>query len=101
MKEGLTRKGFVFIEALAPCPTLYSRRNKLGDGVDQLKYYKEKSVIKNGCDTKEVGISFQGQLIVGKFVDRERPTWLDAMNTHYTGHFGDKYQTYGGDNGQM
>jgi len=26
MLEGLHKKGFVFIEALAPCPTLYSRR---------------------------------------------------------------------------
>ncbi len=42
MKEGLQKKGFVFIEALSPCPTLYSRRNRLGDGVDQVKYYKER-----------------------------------------------------------
>ncbi|HUK13077.1 MAG TPA: 2-oxoacid:ferredoxin oxidoreductase subunit beta, partial [Thermoanaerobaculaceae bacterium] len=71
MKEGLAKKGFVFIEALSPCPTLYSRRNRLGDGVDQLKYYKEKSTIKNGADTKEVGLGFQGDIVVGKFVDRE------------------------------
>jgi len=95
MKEGLAKKGFVFIEAMSPCPTLFSRRNRLGDGVDQLKYFKEKSVVKNGADTKEVGLTFQGEIPVGKFVDRERPTWLEAMNKHYTEHFGDKYQTYG------
>jgi 2-oxoglutarate ferredoxin oxidoreductase subunit beta len=95
MKEGFSKKGFVFIEALAPCPTLYSRRNRLGDGVDQLKYYKEKSVLKNGADTKEVGLSFQGPIAVGKFVDRERPTWLDAMNAHYVQFFGEKYKPYG------
>ncbi|MBI5244147.1 MAG: 2-oxoacid:ferredoxin oxidoreductase subunit beta [Elusimicrobia bacterium] len=95
MKEGLAKKGFVFIEALAPCPTLYSRRNKLGDGVDQLKYYKEKSAIKNGADTKEAALSFQGDIIVGKFVDRERPTWLDAMNRHYSNVFQGKYRPYG------
>ena len=99
MKEGLLKKGFVFIEAMAPCPTLYSRRNKLGDGVDQLKYFKEKSVIKNGADTKEVGLTFQGDITVGKFVDRDRSTWLDSMNSHFTQHFGDKYQTYGANNG--
>jgi len=100
MKEGLSKKGFVFIEALSPCPTLYSRRNKLGDGVDQLKYFKEKSVIKNGADTKEVGLTFQGEIVVGKFVDRDRPTWLDSMNQHFTAHFGDKFKTYGASNGQ-
>jgi 2-oxoglutarate/2-oxoacid ferredoxin oxidoreductase subunit beta len=95
MKEGLTKKGFVFIEAMAPCPTLYSRRNKLGDGVDQLKYFKEKSVVKNGADTKEVGLSFQSEIVVGKFVDRERPTWMEAMNQHFSAALGEKYQPYG------
>jgi 2-oxoglutarate/2-oxoacid ferredoxin oxidoreductase subunit beta len=95
MKEGLEKKGFVFIEAISPCPTLYSRRNKLGDGIDELKYYKEKSVIKNGADTKDVGIAFKGEIVVGKFVDRERPTWLDSMNDHFTKVFGDKFTRYG------
>ena len=95
MKEGLAKKGFVFIEALAPCPTLYSRRNRLGDGVDQLRYYKERSVVKNGADTKDLGLSFQGEIIVGKFVDRERPTWLESMNQHFSEALGEKYQHYG------
>jgi 2-oxoglutarate ferredoxin oxidoreductase subunit beta len=95
MREGLAKKGFVFIEAMSPCPTLYSRRNKLGEGVDQVKYYKEKSVVKNGADTKDVGIAFQGEIVVGKFVDRERPTWLDAMNEHMQAKLGDRFQPYG------
>jgi 2-oxoglutarate ferredoxin oxidoreductase subunit beta len=100
MLEGLNKKGFVFIEAMSPCPTLYSRRNRLGDGVDQLKYYKEKSVIRNGADTKEVGIAYQGEIVVGKFVDRERPTWLDSMNQHFSGVFGDRFTPYGVTDGQ-
>jgi 2-oxoglutarate/2-oxoacid ferredoxin oxidoreductase subunit beta len=95
MQEGLAKKGFVFIEAMSPCPTLYSRRNKLGDGVDQVKYYKEKSVVKNGADTKDVAISYQGEIAVGKFVDRERITWLDAMNLHMKAKLGDRFQPYG------
>jgi len=96
MLEGLRKKGFVFIEALSPCPTLYSRRNKLGDGIDELKHYKQKSVVKHGADTKEVGLTFDGEIVVGKFVDRERPTWLDAMNDHFTQTLGGKYTPYGG-----
>jgi len=94
-KEGLSKKGFAFLEVLSPCPTLYSRRNRLGDGVDQLKYYKEKSVVKNGADTREVELTFQGEIVVGKFVDRERPTWLDAMNEHFAQRFGERYTPYG------
>jgi 2-oxoglutarate ferredoxin oxidoreductase subunit beta len=96
MLEGLRKKGFVFIEALSPCPTLYSRRNKLGDGIDELKHYKQKSVVKHGADTKEVGLTFDGEIVVGMFVDRERPTWLDAMNDHFTQTLGGKYTPYGG-----
>ena len=96
MLEGLKKKGFVFIEALSPCPTLYSRRNKRGDGIDELKYYKEKSVLKHGADTKEVGLTFDGPIVVGKFIDRDRPTWLDAMNNHFTQTLGARYTPYGG-----
>jgi 2-oxoglutarate ferredoxin oxidoreductase subunit beta len=96
MLEGLKKKGFVFIEALSPCPTLYSRRNKRGDGIDELKYYKQKSVVKHGADTKEVGLTFDGPIVVGKFVERERPTWLDAMNDHFTQQLGNKYVRYEG-----
>ena len=95
MQEGLKKRGFVFIEAISPCPTLYSRRNKRGDGVDELKYYKQNSLIKNGANTQEVGLTFNGKVVVGKFVDRERPTWLDAMNEHLTQTIGDQYSTYG------
>ena len=93
IKEGLSKKGFVFIEVLSPCPMLFSRRNRLGDGVDQLKYYKQKSVIQNGADTKEVGLTFQGQITVGKFVDRDRPTWLEVMDKRFSACFGEKYKS--------
>lgn len=96
MREGLQKKGFVFIEALAPCPTLYSRRNKRGDGVDELKHYKQNSIVQNGANTQEVGLTFNGKIVVGKFVDRERPTWLDAMNEHFKQTIGGAHTPYGG-----
>jgi len=61
-----------------------------------MKYYKEMSEIRHGANTKEVGIEFQGKIIVGKFVDIERPTFLDAMNEHFQQKFGDKYIPYRG-----
>ena len=96
MLEGLKKRGFVFIEAISPCPTLYSRRNKRGDGIDELKYYKQNSIVKNGANTQEVGLTFDGKIVVGKFVDRDRPTWLDAMNDHFTQTLGSQYSRYGG-----
>jgi 2-oxoglutarate ferredoxin oxidoreductase subunit beta len=75
--------------------TLYARRNRLGDGLNLLKYYYDNSEIKHGADTKDLDISYQGKMIVGKFIDREKPTFLDAMNTHMTNVLGDKFVPYG------
>ncbi len=94
IKEALAKKGFSFVEILAPCPTLYSRRNKLGDGLDQMVYYKENSEIRNGADTKTIALDFQGKITVGKFVDKERPTYIDTMQEYYKKKFGDKYVAY-------
>lgn len=96
MKEALNKRGFSFIEILSPCPTLYQRRNKLGDGLDAMKYYKARSVLKHGADTRTVGLDFQGEIAVGKFVDRERPTLLDAMNARLSTAIGAGYQPYPG-----
>ncbi|MDP2915421.1 MAG: 2-oxoacid:ferredoxin oxidoreductase subunit beta [Candidatus Aminicenantes bacterium] len=96
IKDALLKRGFSFVEILAPCPTLYSRRNRLGDGLDQMKFYKDNSEIKNGADTKTLGLSFQGKIIVGKFVDKDKPTYLDSMNAFYAQKFGDTYSPYKG-----
>ena len=53
MDEMLNKKGFCFIEVLSPCPTLYQRRNKMGDGLDAMKFYKEVSKIRNGAPTSD------------------------------------------------
>jgi 2-oxoglutarate ferredoxin oxidoreductase subunit beta len=95
MTEALQKKGFSFVEIIAPCPTLYSRRNRLGDGLAELKYYHDNSVIKHGADPRELDIDFRGQVVVGKFVDRERPTFIDALNNRFVQVLGDKYELYG------
>ena len=93
--KALKHKGFSFIEVIAPCTTLYQRRNKLGDGLDAMEYYKEDADIQHGVDTRAVGISFQGKIALGKFVERQKPTFLDAVNDHYMKVLGDSYQLYG------
>jgi len=83
MRDALKKRGF--------CPTLYQRRNRLGDGLDAMKYYQEKSVKKNGANTSELRIDFQSEITVGTFVDRERPTFADAMNARYKEVLGPRY----------
>lgn len=95
IQEALAKPGFSFIEVITPCVTLYARRNRLGDGLNLLKYYYDKSVIEHGADTRTLDISYQGKLVVGKFIDKEKSTFLDAMNEHMTKILGDKYVKYG------
>jgi len=95
IQEALAKRGFSFIEVITPCVTLYARRNRLGDGLNLMKYYYEKSEIQHGADTQTLDISYQGKLIVGKFVDIEKPTFLDCMNEHLSKVLGEKYKPYG------
>lgn len=95
MTEALLKPGFSVVEVIAPCSTLYARRNRLGSGLDLMKFYHDNCEIKHGADPKEVDIGFQSKFIVGKFVDIERPTWLEGYNDWMKKVFGEKFKPYG------
>ncbi len=96
MKEAIQKKGFSFVEIISPCPTLYGRRNRLGDGLEMMQSYKENSVIQNGADTREVGLGFKDKFICGKFIDRERPPYLEMYNTKMAERLGPSFKPYEG-----
>lgn len=89
--EAFQKQGFSFIEVISPCPTLYQRRNKLGDSLDTMKYYKAMSKVRHGASTGEVGLTINGEIIVGKFVDRERPDYQTLMRAQYAQSLGERY----------
>lgn len=91
MQEMFSKRGFSFVEVIAPCPTLYQRRNRMGEGLNALQYYKQASKIKNGCPTSETGITKAGEIVCGKFVDRVRPDYLDLLRAQMTETLGDRY----------
>lgn len=91
MTEVLRKRGFGFIEILSPCPTLYQRRNRLGDGLDTMKDYKARSKVRHGAPTSEVALTAQGEIVVGKFVDRERPDYRDVMRGRLHDQLGDRF----------
>lgn len=79
--ETMNKKGFSFIEVIAPCPIGYGRPNKLGDGLEEMKYYREMSVIKDGANPAETEIDLKGEIIVGKFIDEDKPTFSEQYQT--------------------
>ncbi|MCK4660621.1 MAG: 2-oxoacid:ferredoxin oxidoreductase subunit beta [Phycisphaerae bacterium] len=91
-KEALGRKGFRFIEVIAPCSTLYARLNRLGTGFELMRFYHDNAEIRHDADLNDVAIDFQGKIVCGKFVDEERPTFIDLMHAHYERTLGDKYR---------
>ena len=91
MEEMFKKKGFCFIEVLSPCPTLYQRRNKMGDGLDTMKFYKEVSKVRHGARTSECELTKSGEIVVGKFVDRERPDYFELLRAQMTESLGDRF----------
>lgn len=75
----LKRKGFSFIEVLSPCPVNYGRRNK-EKAFDSLKLYQEKGIIKNEASPLEVELDFEKGIILGDFLDEDRPTCIEQYD---------------------
>ncbi|MBN2495779.1 MAG: 2-oxoacid:ferredoxin oxidoreductase subunit beta [Deltaproteobacteria bacterium] len=94
MVDVLNKPGFCFVEAIAPCPTIYQRRNRMGDGLEMMRFYREHSRIANGADTRSLDIEMGGEIVVGKFIDRDRPTYLEAMDEELSKRLGNRYVPY-------
>ena len=73
IEEALLRRGFSFIEVLSPCPINYGRRNK-ERSLTMLKKYQENTIVKNGADPAEADIDFSKGVILGKFLEIDKPT---------------------------
>jgi len=71
--EALQKKGFSLVEIISPCPTYYGRMNEQAAGLDQMRYYRYNSVVKHYANLAELDISLNGQIIVGKFIDVDKP----------------------------
>ncbi len=94
--KALSKKGFSFVEIVAACPTLYGRRNKQGDGAAMIKELKERSVIRDGASTQETAITYDGEIVVGEFVDLERKTFREGYEEQMRRVLGDGFVPYRG-----
>jgi len=79
LTEALLKPGFSFVEIISPCPTLYGRLNKQKSGLEQMAYYKASSIIRHGADPRQADIALGGQIVVGKFVDLDKPSYLELQ----------------------
>lgn len=75
--EAIDKRGFSFVEILSPCPTTFGRPNAMPSGPDMLNYYKEHAKINPKADLGTIGIEMGKPIVIGKFVDVERPTFRE------------------------
>ncbi|MEM4298079.1 MAG: thiamine pyrophosphate-dependent enzyme, partial [Nitrososphaerota archaeon] len=81
VKRALKKRGFSFIEVVNQCPTLYGRYNKLGGAVDMVKQIKKVSEIRNGASPYEAVLDPWKKIILGTFVDIERPEFSEVIRS--------------------
>jgi len=79
MVEALHKPGFSFIEIIAPCPTGFGRQIGQRSGLDTMRYYRQKAMVGQKPDIHQASIDLDDEFVVGKFVDLEKPTYLQRQ----------------------
>jgi 2-oxoglutarate ferredoxin oxidoreductase subunit beta len=73
--RAMQKKGFTFIEVLAPCPVGFGSPNDIGDGLEEVQLYRERCVVDHKAHLPDLEIDLLRKdtpFVVGNFVDIER-----------------------------
>ena len=78
IKKALKMQGFRFIEVVSQCPTAFGRRIGLKSAKEMLKWFKENTIsIEQAKKQNEEHLA--KKIVVGEFVQRQRPTLVEAV----------------------
>ncbi len=70
-----TKKGFAFIEVLAPCPIGFGKLNRIDGGMDEMTLYRERcELVTEHTPEKDLVIDLREDrpIYVGNFIDRDQ-----------------------------
>ncbi|MBN1316279.1 MAG: hypothetical protein JXA42_12450 [Anaerolineales bacterium] len=73
--EALQKPGFSMVEIISPCPTGFGRRQQQRLGLDTMRFYRDHGIVQHDANVHEAGIELGGDIIEGKFVDIDKPTF--------------------------
>ncbi len=74
VREGLRNKGFSFIEMLVPCPTGYTKKQKIPDGRETWDWYKESTILRSQyMKLPKSERAKETRIVIGKLRDSPRP----------------------------
>ncbi len=103
IEAGIKKKGFAFIELLAPCPTAYGRRNKQRTIEACWNWYKDNVVLIDDYEriqrfgTPEEKQEIAYKLKIGVFQDTERPSFSQQLQAQIDAlHVDRDYNQVGG-----
>jgi 2-oxoglutarate ferredoxin oxidoreductase subunit beta len=77
MLAALAKPGFTFIEVISPCPVGFGKSNEIGEGLDEMRYYRENCIVEPDANLQEAGIDMKrdSPIVLGNFVNIERPVF--------------------------
>lgn len=81
IRAALLKPGFSFVEVLSPCPVGFGKANDLGEGREEMWFYRRRSIVDHNANLEDAGLSMsEGEpIILGNFVDRERAPFRPAV----------------------
>jgi len=84
MLRAFQKRGFRFIEVLAPCPVGFGRPNDLGEGIDEMWFYRRQADYdpQAALEMLELSMRKDSKIVCGVFVDTERPTYMDRYREY-------------------
>jgi 2-oxoglutarate/2-oxoacid ferredoxin oxidoreductase subunit beta len=75
IQTGIAHKGFSVIEAISGCPTYYGRKNKKGDAVDLMTYYRDYAIDIKMAE-KVASEKKEGKFLIGEFTNEDRVEYV-------------------------
>ncbi|UCD59303.1 MAG: 2-oxoacid:ferredoxin oxidoreductase subunit beta [Candidatus Hydrogenedentota bacterium] len=82
IRRALAHKGFAVVEIVSQCPTIYGRLNKMGSGVEMMKWQKDNAIplekVRNRWSDQVdlAGEGLAGKFLTGVFVERQAPEFV-------------------------
>lgn len=92
--EALKKPGLSVIEVLSPGANYFAGIENSKEENDMVTFYYKNSEIRNNVETQSLAIDPDKKIIVGRFVDRQRPTFVDSYNAQLSRIMGEEFKPY-------
>lgn len=81
IRAALLKPGFSFVEVLSPCPVGFGKSNALGEGIDEMRFYRRRSIVDDNANLEDAGLTMSEDepIVLGNFVNRDRHVFRPSV----------------------